>query len=46
MEKTIAAGRGAIIVDVSSKRFELGEVRFNDWNFHVCGTKARTDMLN
>ena len=41
IEKIIAARRGARIVNVSSNGFELGEVRFDDWNFHVCDIKAR-----
>ena len=41
IEKVIAAGRGASIVNVSSSGFELGEVSFDDWNFHVCDIKAR-----
>jgi NAD(P)-dependent dehydrogenase (short-subunit alcohol dehydrogenase family) len=41
MEKIIAAGRGARIVNVSSNGFELGEVRFDDWNFHVSDIQAR-----
>jgi NAD(P)-dependent dehydrogenase (short-subunit alcohol dehydrogenase family) len=40
MKKIFAAGRGARIVNVSSNGFELGEVRFDDWNFHVCDIKA------
>jgi NAD(P)-dependent dehydrogenase (short-subunit alcohol dehydrogenase family) len=41
IEKVIAAGRGARIVNVSSNGLELGEVRFDDWNLHVCDIKAR-----
>jgi short-subunit dehydrogenase len=41
LEDIIAAGRGASIVNVSSSGFELGEVSFDDWNFHVCDIKAR-----
>jgi NAD(P)-dependent dehydrogenase (short-subunit alcohol dehydrogenase family) len=41
MEKIITVGRGARIVNVSSNGFELGEVRFDDWNFHICDIKAR-----
>jgi NAD(P)-dependent dehydrogenase (short-subunit alcohol dehydrogenase family) len=41
MDKIIAAGRGARIVNVSSNGFELGEIRFGDWNFHVGDIKAR-----
>ena len=35
LDKILAAGEGARIVNVSSSAHEMSDVRFDDWNFEV-----------
>jgi hypothetical protein len=37
MNKILELGFGARVISVSSDGYRLGPVRFDDWNFDVCG---------
>ena len=45
MNKIIAAGMGARVVNVTSTGYELCGVRYDDWNFKVCAPVRRAIEL-
>lgn len=45
MQRILAAGKGARIANVGSTGYELGGVRFEDWNFEVCESVQMMENL-